>query len=474
PPARALRLGVAGRIEENPTQPVFGRRKIAFLDYVLALRRAATDESVGKVYLTLGANSLNWAQAQEIRSALEQLSALGKSVTVYLAEPSNRNYFLACSADKIILAPVGYLGLTGLYAELTFVGGTLEKLGVKVDGERIGEHKTAPEFFTNREPSEANKAYVNRLLDEIYDQFVAAIAVGRGLSPERVREIIDKGPLTSREALEAGLVDVLAYPDEVKKRVPDLDLPVVSLRDYLFEEPFTEDWIKPPVVAVVVAEGEIRKGAADGAPLSEGSVSAAGVGQGFSQARATPGVRGIAFRVNSPGGSALESDLIYRQADLARERLPLNVSLGGVAASGGYYIAAPGRRVFASPATITGSIGIYALKPDFSGLYEKIELGKYSAQRGENAGIFSPSKPFSDSERERLSSGLQAFYQRFIQVVGENRGLAVDSVDALGRGRVWTGREALRVGLVDSLGGLWEAIAATAADAGLEEFEVRL
>ncbi len=470
---RELLVGLSGRIEENPTQPVFGRRRIAFADYILALYRAAADESIGAVRLSIGPNSLSWGQTQEIKSALENLKNAGKQVRVYLREPSNRNYYLACSADEILLAPVGYLGLTGLRAEQTFYAGTLEKIGITVDGERIGDYKTATEAWTNREPSQANQEMMNRILDNLYDQFVSEIAQARSLTQEETQALIDQGPFTSVEAEQAGLVDELIYPDQLdRKSVPGIS-GKVGLIDYVSEKYVRDEWQRRPVIALVVAEGDIGDSPSDGGAMVRGSISPQSMRSAFRQVKSERRVKGVTLRVNSPGGSATASDLIYHQTMQAREFGPLNVSMSGVAASGGYYISAAADKIFASPATITGSIGIFALKPDLSGLHEKIGLNKRFYSRGKNSGIFSLSGPFSDSERARLKSGLRSFYDRFLQIASGGRGLTTDSVDQLGQGRVWTGAEARGNGLVDTLGGLWQSIAATAEAAGLSEFEVK-
>lgn len=470
---RELLVGLAGRIEENPTQPIFGRRRIAFADYILALYRAAVDESIGAVRLNVGPNSLSWGQTQEIKAALENLRSAGKPVRVYLREPSNRNYYLACSADQILLAPVGYLGLTGLRVEQTFYAGTLEKIGISVDVERIGDYKTAPEALTNRGPSQANEDMMNRILDNLYDQFVSEIAQARSMTQGKTRELIDQGPLTSVEAEEAGLVDELIYPDQLERKTAPGISGKVGLVDYVSEKYVREEWAPRPVIALVVAEGDIGDSPADGGAMVRGSISPQSMGRAFKQVKSERRVRGVTLRVNSPGGSALASDLIYRQTIKAREFGPLTVSMSGVAASGGYYISAAADKIFANPATITGSIGIFALKPDLSGLHEKIGLNKRFYSRGKHSGIFSTSGPFSDSERARLKSGLRSFYDRFLQVASGGRGLTTDSVDQLGQGRVWTGAEAKRNGLVDTLGGLWQSISATAAAAGLKDFEIK-
>ncbi|MBN4057182.1 S49 family peptidase, partial [bacterium AH-315-J21] len=471
---RLLHVGLSGSIYENPLQTVFGRQKLTFYDYIASFYRAADDESIENVLVTVGANSLSWAQTQEIRQAFEVLRANGKQVFVYLNSASNRSYYLACAADKIIIPPASYLGLTGLRVELSFYAKTLEKIGVTIEAEKIGAYKTATEQWMASEPSEPNREMTNRWLGDLHQQLVAGIAKGRDFSQEKVQQIIDDGPYTSTEAEKLGLIDLLAYPDEIPKKIKTLSSRSVGLREYVREGELSDSWGTRPTIAVVVAEGLITSSPAGGDPTVKKGITPGGMGRGFAQALANPNVQGLTLRVNSPGGSALASDLIYRQSQLAKDALPLTVSMSGVAASGGYYISAAAKTVFADPATITGSIGIFALKPDLSGLYDKIGVNKVYIKKGENADFYSIARPFKEQERLKVRSGLRELYQRFIEIAGEERGLSADSVDALGEGRVWTGREALANGLVDSLGGLWESVRSTAEQAGLKDYQVEI
>jgi signal peptide peptidase SppA len=471
---RSLRIGVAGSIRENPLQTVFGRKKLAFFDYIASLYRAAKDESIGDVLLTVGTNSLSWAQTQEIKAAIDHIRAAGKEVNVYLGSASNRNYYLACAADKVIIPPASYVSLTGLRVELSFYAKTLAKIGVTMEAEKIGAYKTAPEQWMESEPSPENREMTNRWLGDLYEQLVVGISEARNFPTEKVQNIIDNGPYTSLEALDNGLVDILAYPDEISKKLKGLSSRSIGLRDYLRESESTDRWGTPPAIAIVVAEGEISASPSGGDPTLRANITPAGMRQGFAQALSNRNVKGLTLRVNSPGGSALASDLIYRQTQLAKQTRPLIVSMSGVAASGGYYISAAASSVFADPATITGSIGIFALKPDLSGLYHKLGINKVYIKKGRNSDFYSMARPFGEQERLKVRAGLRALYQRFTEIAGEERGLSSDSVDALGEGRVWTGREAKAIGLVDELGGLWESVRATAVEAGVEDYRVEI
>ncbi len=471
---RRLALSVGGRVAENPPQPVFGRKRVPFVKLITVVHRAAEDPSISEIVLTLGRLSLGFGRAQELREALACFKEHGKRIVCHLDSPDNLSYYVATVADEILIPPVSQLQLVGLRAELTFYAGTLEKLGVKIDLIRIGEYKTAAEKYTRTAASEENRQQINRILDDLYDQFVIAIADGRHIPVGSVRTIVDNGPYTSAEALESGLVDGLSYRDRLTKDYLR-PMPEISFRRYLADTLLNDGWPPSPVLALVVADGEITSGSGDISPLGiPGDVTPGKMRRAFEQARLNPDVRGTVLRINSPGGSALASDEIYHQAHVLSQEKPLVVSMGNVAASGGYYIGMPAQRVFADPATITGSIGIYGGKADFSEFYRKIELGKELYTRGRHAGMLSSIRPFSDDERIKHRSHLKAFYDHFVQLVADNRSLSTDSVDTLGHGKIWTGREALANGLVDELGGVKRSLDFAAERLRLEDYRIAI
>jgi len=338
---------------------------------------------------------------------------------------------------------------------------------VKVDMVRIGAYKSAAEQLTNNAATEENRAQVNRLLDGMYEQLVLGIAEGRGLPPDSVRTIIDHGPLTSVDAVACGLVDGLCYRDEFPPK-PGSNDRQISLSTYVTDTVLRDDWRPAPVLAVVVADGEITSDNGDISPWGRaGGVTPSPMERAFRQAAGDPQVKGIVFRIDSPGGSALASEDIWRSVSRAAERKPVVVSMGNVAASGGFYIATPAVRLFADEGTITGSIGIFGGKPDLSGLYRKIAMGKELYTRGKFAGMMTTIRPFTPEERDKQFSQIKAFYDHFVELVATNRGLSVDSVDQLGQGRVWNGQEALGVGLIDELGGLQASLNYLDAKLGL-------
>lgn len=471
-PKRRLLLNLSGQIPENPPRPLFGRQPMSFITLITTIYRAAEDPSISEMILGLKNLSLGFGQAQELWEALKFFKSKKKTVVCHLAFPNNIAYFVASAADSILISPVSQLNLVGLRAELTFYAGTLDKLGIKADLVRIGDYKTAAEKYTRDAASEQNREQVNRLLDNIYAQFVTAIAEGRSISADSVCRIIDGGPYTSTEALQFGLVDGLSYRDQLKENFLS-PLPEISFRKYLGDTLANDGWPAQPELAVVVAEGDIEFKRGGLTPFDGGEkVTPASMKQAFERAAGEPQVKGVIFRVNSPGGLALAAEEIYHSAAKAAKKKLLVTSMSNVAASGGYYIITPSERLFANPGTITGSIGIYGGKVDLSCLYEKIDLGKELYTRGKFAGMLSTVRPFTEEERAKYYSHLKAFYDHFVQLVSDNRSLSVDSVDALSRGRVWTGQEALSNGLIDENGGLKQTLDYTANQLGLKDYRI--
>ncbi len=474
-PAKSRRLtaSLGGALPENPPRPIFGKKRLSFTEILTSIYRAADDPSVKEMVVTLHEGAPGFARAQELRNAFDYFRSRGKRLICHLMAPSNLAYYIATSADSIFVPPVSQLNLVGLRAELTFYAGTFEKLGVKMDMIRIGDHKTAVEPYTRTASSDENKAQVNRLLDELYDQFVTDIGTSRGLTADSVKRIIDNGPFTSADAFRYGLVDGLCYRDDLDSCIGRSRS--IALGQYVTDTLINYSWDRLPVLAIVVAQGDITSDRGDVNPLGNpGGVTPSPFRRAFAETKSDRQVAGIVFRIDSPGGSALASDDIYHVSQKAASKKPMIVSMADVAASGGYYLAMPGKRLFALPGTVTGSIGIFGGKADLSNLYEKISLGKELYVRGKYAGMLSTIAPFSDEEREKYYSQLKAFYDHFCGLVAGNRRLTVDSVDNLGRGRVWTGREALRNGLVDQLGGLKQSLDYLAQSLEISEYRVRV
>lgn len=471
---RRLSIGLTGRPQENPSLPIIGKKRTSYLTTLLTIYRAAEDPSIGEMVLTLNRLTLGFGQAQELRDAIQYFRSQGKTVVCHLTYPNNLGYYVGSACDKLLIPPVSQLNLVGLRAELTFYAGTLEKLGVKVDLMRIGEYKTAAERWTQDQASEESRAQTNRLLDDLFDQFAGGIAEGRSITKDSVAAIIDGGPYTSEDALKYGLVDGLSYRDDLADDFLS-KMPEISFKKYLSDTLINDDWQVRPKLAVVVADGEMTFDDGGMGPFSEPTdVTPGKMKKAFARAKNDRGIKGVVLRINSPGGLALAGVEIYHSAEKTAKTKPLTVSMANQAASGGYYIAMPAGYLISNPATVTASIGIYGGKVDLSGLYEKIDLGKELITRGKYAGMLTTMRPFTDDEREKYFSQMKAFYGHFISLVADNREMSADSVDNLGRGQVWTGREALDNGLIDQLGGIKAALDYTAQKLALEEYDVEI
>ena len=473
-PRRRLSLNIKSSLPENPPRPIFGRQQTSFAETILNIYRAADDASIGEMVLSLSRPRLGFAQAQELREALRYFRSRGKEVTCHVSHPGNIAYLVASAADRILMHPVNQLHLVGLRAELTFYAGTMDKLGIKADMVAIGDYKTAPERYTRDTSSPQNREQLNRLLDELYEQFVTAIAAGRSLTPDSVRTIIDQGPFTSEEALHYGLVDGLSYRDELKDKFLS-GHSEISFSYYMKDTLSNDDFAPKPVVAVVVAEGDIANGGQAVSPFDHSArTTPSRMRRALEQAMGRSDVKAVVLRINSPGGFALAAEDIHHVLEKSARKKPLIVSMANVAASGGYQIAMPASRIFADDATVTGSIGIYGGKADLSGLYDKIDMGKELYTRGRFAGMYSMVKPFTDSERYKYASHLRAFYDYFVGLVSDSRKLPVDSVASLASGKVYTGREAVALGLVDETGGLKQALDFVADELHLDDYRIAL
>jgi protease-4 len=469
---RRLTIDVPEVLAENPPKPVFGKKSRSLYSVISSIYRAADDPSIKELIFKLRQPTVGFAQAQEIRDALKYFREKGKTVICHLSMPNNLGYYIAAASDSILIPPVSQLNLIGLKAELTFYGSTMAKIGVEADIVKIGAYKTAAETLTREESSAENKEQINRLLDNIYEQFLNGIAEGRDISADSVKKIIDNGPFTSSDALNYGLVDGLTYADDVSNGFLN-SLPEISLNIYEKDTLLNDGWPSKPEIAVVVAAGEIS--------YSEGGIlpwqgrdfaSPEGLKRAFSQAEKNRKVKAIVFRVNSPGGLALASEEILHTSRQTAEKVPLVVSMSDLAASGGYFISMAGEKLFAQSGTLTGSIGIFGGKVSLEKLHEKIELGKELYTRGRFAGMASTVRPFTDDERKKQEEQIGAFYRHFTDLVSDNRKINRDSVELLAQGKVWTGYEALQNGLVDEVGGLKQAIDYVAKSKDLKDYRI--
>jgi protease IV len=470
-----LNRGLAKGAGQDALADIMFGAKPTLRDFVDALDRAGGDPRVKGVFLDLGDDKLALATCQEVRDAIRAFRAKGKFAIAFATSfgefgPGSRPYYLATAADQIWLQPLGSVGLVGLAVETPFLRGTLDKLGITASFEHREQFKTAANVVTETAMTPAQRQETEDLLGDDERQLVEGIAAGRKLPQPQVEALIDRGPLLADEAKAASLVDRLGYRDEARASAlarAGSGAEFVSLKDYLDAagRPHASGSAK---IALIFATGLIVESGSAAKPLlgGEDELSARRMTRAFDEAARDPAVRAILLRIDSPGGSAVASETIWREIVRAKARgKPVIVSMGDVAGSGGYYIAAPADKIVADPATLTGSIGVLAGKLVVAGLLDKIGAGETLSQRGANAAMFSDLSDFSPQARQRLDAFLDATYAGFKQRVAAGRHMTMSEVEAVAKGRVWTGAEAKQNGLVDALGGYDAALRLAAAAA---------
>jgi protease-4 len=431
------------------------------------LKKAAADSHIQAVVLQPEGISAGWAKLEEIRSDLEQFRKSGKPVYAFLRSPGTREYYLALGADRIYLGPQEPLMLKGLRAELMYFKKTLDKVGVNVEVEHAGRYKDFGDMFTRTDMSPDTREVINSVLDGLYGNLVARIAAARKKSPEEVQSIIDQGPFTPSQALQAGLVDALRFEDQVwgelKDRLRSGEPVKVSLAKYAK----AEESGGRNKIAVVIGAGDIVRGDPDDTGAAESNLTSYGFNKMLKQVEGDSSVKGVIVRIDSPGGEVTASDDIWRQMNLLSKKKPMVISMSDLAASGGYYMAMTGDPIVAYPETETGSIGVVFGKPNLRGLYEKIGVSKDALQRGRHADIDSDYTPLTPEERDKLRAGIDESYHDFVTKVANARHRQYSEIDPVAQGRVWLGSQAKDHGLVDQLGGLDAAVDAIKKKANL-------
>jgi len=381
----------------------------------------------------------------------------------------NKEYYLATAAERIYLPPGLTAPLSGLEAQFVFLGGVWEKLDIEMHVEKIGEYKTFGDMLQNKAMTTAHREMANAVLDSIDAQLVAGVVQGRGLEPDEVRALIDRCPLAPSDLEAAGLSNGTKFLQDLEDQLGS-DTPVVQMKDYAAVSEESLGLGTGPKIAVVNAVGTIVSG--DGGSGVTGEMLGADTAsRALDDAAGDDQIRAIVLRVDSPGGSAFASDLLWRATQAARKKKPLIASMSDVAASGGYYIAAGANRIVAQPGTITGSIGVLAVRPYIKGLLDHLGITTESLSRGTFAGLADPTTPLTPEGRERLIAEMDYIYALFVERVAGGRGLTRERVNELGRGRVWTGAQAKENGLVDELGGFRTAVEAAKKAAGIAAAE---
>jgi protease-4 len=450
---------VEGPSQDALSTVVFGSKQ-TMRDFLDALDRAGDDRRVKGIYARLGGDTLGLAAAQEVRDAIAAFRAKGKFAIAFTESfgefgPGTRAYYLATAFDEIWLQPLGSVGLIGLHADTPFLRGTLDRLGIVASFARREEYKSAMNTFTETGMTPPQREEMEVLLGSAAGQIVRGIAAARKLPEARIGELIDRGPFLADEAQAAGLVDHLGYRDEAiaaARAKAGSGAEFRSIARYLEGAGRPHD--SGPVIALIHGTGMITEGGGTSRLFGNEEMSAREIGRAFRQAFGDKDVRAILFRINSPGGSAVASETIWREVERARERgKPVIVSMANVAGSGGYYVAAPADKIVAEPATLTGSIGVLAGKFVVADLLQKLGITAESVQRGANAAMFSQFEDFSPAARQRLDAFLDKIYAGFKTRVAAGRHLTNEQVEAVAKGRVWSGEDAKKNGLVDALGG---------------------
>jgi protease-4 len=498
PPSVVAHFHLSGSLTESPVVDPFGLaagQVTSLVDLTDRLKRASTDDDVKAVILTYDGMSFGFGQLEELRQAIGRVKAAGKKVYVHAEVVTTFPYALLCTGSYLSLAPESSLWLTGLYGEGLYVKGLLDKIGIEADMMHIGDYKSAGELFTRTGPSKEAAENINWVFDSYYDSLVGMIATSRGKSPEAVRKLIDRGMYLADEALKAGLIDAVETREAFVRRVrEEIEGPVkvdnrygrkkepqINLASPLALFSILAEMFKTPqrpqkdAVAVIYVEGPILPGYSQ--PSLFGAIGAAFSGdirKALEKAAGDNSVKAVVMRVNSPGGSATASEVILNATRQVQPRKPFIVSMGNVAASGGYYVSCGADTIFADRATITASIGVAGGKLMTKGMWDKLGINWVPYQRGARADIFTSSRPFNDDERALLERYMQDVYEVFKGHVVKGRGdKLAKPVEEMAGGRVYTGKQALDLGLVDKTGGLREAIEYAAAQASLEDYDVR-
>ncbi len=483
-------LRIDGEYPEGATPPgLFSEIRPSLSGLVSKLDAAATDSEVSAVWLQIENSALGRGKIDEVRRAIARIRKANKPVIAQLTSAEGGQYLLASACDEVIMPESGMLIIPGVRMEFTFVKGLLDKLGLRFDALQMGKFKGAAEPMTRDAMSPELRESMESLVDDVYQDMVATIVADRNLKDYQVKTLIDQGLFSARMAERAKLIDRIAYSDQVedvikeklkaksinvikdyKKRRVDADFSGISgmmkLMGAMMGEKPSQASSNKQKIAVIYAVGEIVDGKSESSMFGSSNVGSQTMIAAIREAEADPKVVAVVMRVDSPGGSAIASDLIWRETQ--RLSKPYIASMGDVAASGGYYISMGAKKIFATPSTITGSIGVIGGKLVVGGLYEKVGLKAEVISRGANSGSLSSLNEFSADEKRAWTDLLKETYSQFVGKAAKGRGLSFEKLDAMAQGRVYSGMTAKKLGLIDDFGGLGDAIVAAKESAGLK------
>ncbi len=502
PQAKIAVFTLGGTITEKPQGEdiLFGTQSESFHDLLTRLRKVEKDDAVKAVVLVASGTSLGTSQVEEVRQVLDRIKHAGKPVWVNADSLTMRDYLLLSAASRLSVVPTGDIWINGIYGESPYLRGLLDKIGVVPDYTTCGAYKSAAEMFMRTGPSPAAQENLDWLMDGIYETYLQLIATGRDVSTKQVRAWIDQGVYSAEKAKELGIIDAVEHRQDFvdqlqrkygkdvrfdkkygKKKSADIDLssPFGLLKFYADlltggrKAKSTKD-----AIAIVYVEGLILPGKSDPSPfpmLEGGLAYSTPIRKALDEAAADDTIKGVVLRVDSPGGSAVASEIIMNATQRVAAKKPFVVSMGNVAGSGGYYVACAARTIFADSSTITGSIGVVAGKLATQSMWSKIGVNWKPVQRGANAGMLTSGEPFTAKQRATLQTWMNEIYAVFKGHVTAIRGQKLKKpIDELAGGRVYTGKQALELGLVDKVGGLEDAIQHVARQAKLKKFEVRI
>jgi protease-4 len=468
-----LELRLLGEIQEKAGPDIMSLlylkpEALSMYDIWTNLRKAKVDSRITAVVLRMGNLVCDWAKVNEIRDLVLDFRASGKKAYAYIEEAIefDKEYFLATACDKIVLHPQGFLIINGIGGHIPFVKQALDKLGVEAEVEHVGEYKTAYHMFTHDKLTPAHREMLDSIYASLYGQYVQKVAEARGKSEEDVKELLDHGFFQGESAKEAGLVDALLYEDQFMELIMGDRKKInrVSHQQYLRISPRSLGLDRGRKIALIYGMGPIISGTG-----MYGMMGSETISRWIRRARRDKSIAAIVFRVDSPGGSAVASDSIWREVVLAKQEKPVVISMSDMAGSGGYQVAMAAHRIVAHPQTLTGSIGVIFAKINLRRLYAKLGITSEKVQYGERADMFSSFRKATPEERDLLKQEILKTYDHFITKAAEGRKMTKEEIDRIGQGRVWTGAQALELGLVDEMGGLSRAVAIAKELAGIPD-----
>ncbi|MBT6699473.1 MAG: signal peptide peptidase SppA [Flavobacteriales bacterium] len=465
---------VLDRTSENPFSDIdllnsSTEGSVEFKDILDNIEKAKNDDKIKGIYLNFSSVNAGFSQIEEIRNKLFDFKESGKFIYSYADSYSQSAYYLASVSDKIALNPEGIIELKGLSAEIMFYKGLMDKLGIDAQIIRHGKFKGAVEPFMYNQMSNENREQIEKLLNSISDYMIDGIATEReGVTSEEIHKMINNMYLSSaRKCLESGIIDKIAYQDQILSDLEDKSEHEITLTDYMkVKNPKTS--VSDNKIAIIYATGEINTGKG-----SYNTIGSETTVEAIREASEDENVKAIVLRVNSPGGSALASEIIWREINLAKQKKKVVVSMGDYAASGGYYIACNADKIFANNSTLTGSIGVFGIVPNTKNfLNEKLGVYIETVKTHKHSDIANGYRKLSNDELNVIQNSVEDIYETFITHVSEGRGIPVRKVDEIGQGRVWSGTDALSIGLIDEIGGLEDAIASAADLSALEDYRI--